>query len=999
MPPKIEEVTKVEKDATTAKRNPFLNPKKKQTVKRDAKDVYGTESLRKGLNKPDYIKGTPLDKLFLELEDKLQGSIDEITLETLADCLLLDKQNFQGDTFIIRLEVTAKLLDYLLQIQQFSNTQHGLAKDLIGISLHDIKTFSKLINLIIIHGIYPALNTFKIGIPLAKRRLKDFMKTKKPVKLETVPQITGAKTYTDRFANSYKLLCLLYDKLKLVFQTDSDVKDLLIKGTGYSDFLTISITLITCPYFPADRKSVYLKEFQNFVIYLPGTFELFQTFSLLIASQSPPYFKQFVLKHLQTLHYNAPKEDGLLTLIEFVLGLRDNEEINIEKFDNAANVVLLKPKDIPTKEYFTKIGTQAFDLLVNINRPNVTSCMGHIIERLWVKNQLVVKDFFLKPIWDNLNPPLEQKNPDGVITPEKKFNDTINVLISLTQKGLSSELSQFLFKPILLPLWAYLVFLRRHKKNLEILINIFVGYFVSVKELEDFENDIYGLDKITKNLVYDGNQWEFQMGPNDLPQIIEKSFDFGQDKDSKINQYLANLDSSCESFIELLKFLDDTFVLKVFKQLLRRWLKLGSENNTLGPNEENPFFILIDLRLVESIGNNFKNDIAKTPNDILEIVDEFLSVKYPSKKNKSNLVMQDSDDDDSDDEDDFDSSINAEAMPVLFELLSAVLSEISSSNMTKQIRGILETIHKKLITLVESSQDSTVQSNSDAIKSLGSRIKSMLAGEPVSSSERELHAKTLDRALASLNDPLVPIRAHGLYLLRQLIESKSDLLSIEFAIKLHLIQLKDTEPFVYLNVIKGLESLIEVNDLEVVNILVKIYSNQSGKHDIDERLKIGEVLLRYVQTSNELFGGQVSEMVVNTTLSMIRRYEDESKNQDIRIRMSSMSLLGTCCKVNPLGMVSYLNDALDCAIGILQLETYEDCAVMRRSAVVLIHDLVIGTSNTSDVPFPDEYKQKVLNILSYVLDHDNDLLTRDQAQTVLDDIEMLVKAAYETFTE
>lgn len=999
MPPKIEEIPSnpVPNTSSVPKNNPFLSSGKKKTIKQDAKDVYNTDNLRKGLNKPDYIKGTPLDKLFLDLEDKLQGTIDDITLDQLTERIVGKEASAEAENSI-RYLVMAKLLDYLLEIQQLSAANKDIEKNLIGISLHDIKTFSKLVNLIIIHGVYPALSTFKIGIPLAKRRLKDFMKTQKPIKMETISQNSASKSYTDRFADNYNLLSLLYDKLRLVFQTESDVKDLLIRGTGYSDFLTISITLITCPYFPKDKKPFYLKDFQEFVLKLPGTYELFQTFSLLLSSQSPGYFKQFVLKYLQLLHYNAPRGDGLLTLVEFVLGLRDNEEINIEKFDNVANVVLLKPKEIPTKDYFTNIGSQIYDILVNINRPNVTSCIGHTVERLWDKNRLVVKDFLLKRIWDTFNPPLDKKDAIGVLTSEKEFNDLINVLISLTQKGMSSTFSQFLFKPIMLTLWAYFVFLRSKKKDHEILMNMLVGYFVSVKEGDDLEKDVYGLDAIAKNLVFEGNNWEIQLGPNDLPQIVESSKELGQDKDLKINKYLSHLDSSCGSFIELLKNLDDAYVLGIFKQLLRRWLRLGSNSETtLGQEDDNPFLVLIDLRLIESIGNEFKEDIAKTPTDMLEIVDEFLSIEYSNNHKLAETKIIDSEDEpDSDDEEEFDANVNSQARPVLLELLSAVLTEVSDNDLTEESRGLLKKVLQKLTKLTKDTSHPVSPNDLKSINSLASRIQLMLSGDIPSNSVRELHAKTLSRAIASLNDPLVPIRAHGLYLLRQLIEAKSEVLSIEFTIELHLIQLKDPEPFVYLNVIKGLESLIELDELEVIKTLTKIYTNEETNQDVDDRLKIGEVLLRYIQASNEMFSGKVSDIVVGATISMIRRSNDESQNQDIRIRMSSMSLLGTCCKVNPLGMLDRLTDALDCAIGILQLETKEELAVMRRSAVVLIHDLILGTSNTAEVPFPEDYRQKVLDVLRYVVDTDKDILTREQAQNVLDDIQELVELAYES---
>lgn len=246
---------------------------------------------------------------------------------------------------------------------------------------------------------------------------------------------------------------------------------------------------------------------------------------------------------------------------------------------------------------------------------------------------------------------------------------------------------------------------------------------------------------------------------------------------------------------------------------------------------------------------------------------------------------------------------------------------------------------------------------------------------------------------------MVPIRAHGLHLLRQLVESKcEDVISLDFVIELHLNQLKDPEPFIYLNVIKGLLQLINWNENEVIPRYVNLYINSTNSKDstleLDERLRIGEVLLRYIQESNELFAGENAMKVVEGALSLIRR--DSLKEPiDNRLRSSAMSILGVCCRTNPLGMVNDVGNALDCAIGILKLETTKDEAVMRRAAIVLIHDLIIGTSNSPSLPFPEEYRNEAWNILKYVYTTDNDLLVREQAKAVLDTIDELVKLAYE----
>lgn len=934
----------------------MLPPERKKTVKRDAKEIY------KGLHKP-YIKGTPLDNLFLDLENKLEGSIDEITFDKLVSNFLPQSTDVFNDRYLL----TEKLFDQLLEIQRLSMIESSNnKKDLITISLHDIKTFSKIVNILIIHSIYPILNVFKVGIPLGKRRLKDF---NKPIKIANLMKEID-KSDDEKFIMIQKLTTLIYDKFYEIFNKESDVKTLLTKGTGYSDFLTISILLITCPYF--QNTSAYSRDF-DIIMGLPSTFELFQTFSLYLSSPSTSYFKKFVLEKLNTLHYNAPKKDGLLTLIEFVLGLREHEEINIEKFNNVASIVLKKPPSIPTVEYFTNIGNQSYELLVNINRPYITSCVGHIIETLWSKNKLIVQDFFFKRIWNNLNP--------ETVTSEKDLNNTINVLISLIKKDLSPDLTQFLFKPILLSLWGYYVFLKSVDKSTDVIVNILVSYFVTVKNNDDIDNDLFGLDRIAKNVIFENPSWEFSLGINGLPQISKKDVKI-ESKENKINNFIMSLDKSCQVFIDLLKELDDEYVLGIFKLLLKRWLRIDGSDLI---DDENPFFVLIDLRLIESIGNEFKEDIAKTPIDMLHIVNDFLKAQVKgsasTEKSINNLKLEEPDsDDDSDDEE---TDVNIQALPILFELLSAILTEIDE-DISSAIKPVLEQIVTNLDNLIK-SDNVVIKNNLSVCTSLRDRIKSMLSGNIITTNKQDNDSKVLKRAITSLNDPLVPIRAHGLYLLRQLIETDSKVISLDFVIELHLNQLKDPEPFIYLNVIKGLISLTSL-DISTVSKLLSIYVDEGDiKYDLDERLKIGEVLINFIQNSNELFTGTIADNVINGMISMIRRHEDETKNQDNRIRMSSMSILGICCKVNPLTVVKFHGDILDCAFGILQLETDKDSNIMRRSAVVLINDLIIGCLN-GDTPLTPQDQTKITTVLQYIFDNDNDLLTREQAKTVLEDI-------------
>ncbi|KAK6461626.1 protein required for cell viability [Scheffersomyces coipomensis] len=983
-PPKIEEIespiiesevspTEDSSISSTAVKKPVKNPfsvkpNKKTTIKRDAKDIY---PVKKGLNKPQNVGNKPIDLLFKDLEDKLgETPYHQITLDHLYQSFFYNDD--EQDRFQKRFKVIQVLFEKIIQIQTLSvqNANQFKDKNLINISLHDMKIFSKIINLIIIHGVYPTLTPFKIGVPFEKRNLNDFNKLG-----FKIPQVESLSSLQE----IHKLMTLIYTQFYRIFSFESDVKDLLLKGTGYSDFLTITIALRTIPNFP---KFAYDDQYHT-VISLPSTFELFQTFTLLASTSSPAYFKRPIIESLITLHYDAPRGDGVLTLIEFVLGLRDQEEINIEKFEHISNVILTKPKHLNTVDYFKVIGQQIYDLLININRPIITSCLSFVLERLWNRNALVAKDFILVRIWRNFNPTTENVS-------EANLNNVVNVLISLTKRSLDRDLLSAIFQPILLNIWSYYVFLNKQTRSSEVITGVLVSYFTSMKENQSSELDI-----IAKNLLFEMDDFEFEIGPNGLVQISKKTASItSTSKENKVNQFLNDLDFNCNIFIKLLESLEDEDLLhKLFISILKRWLQTqkGQQSQTI--EEQSPFLILIDLRLLESMANKYKDSLASTPFEILQIVYNFLSIdivkKRPTTTIKSELIIKkeegDSDDEDSDDEDDFDDDFIQQTLPTVLELLSAILSEHTVELDDASII-VLKQIQTTLTQLIKSPDSTTTIKNS--CQSLFERIDTLLNGETPVTSELDAQRKILKRAITNLNDPLIPIRAHGLYLLRQLIELKTSVVTLEFVINLHLIQLKDSDPFIYINVIKGLESLIDWDEVQVVSIMANLYGSKS--EDIDDRLKIGEVLLRYVQKYNELFVGESARLLVESCLNIIRRKVSDEQEEDNRLRMSSMSILGVSCKTNPLGIMDHLEDALDCAIGILQLETSKDEAIMRRAAIVLINDMIIGTSSVdSTVPFPKSYQEKVINLLQYIKETDNDLLTREHAQSVLDTIQEL----------
>lgn len=200
------------------------------------------------------------------------------------------------------------------------------------------------------------------------------------------------------------------------------------------------------------------------------------------------------------------------------------------------------------------------------------------------------------------------------------------------------------------------------------------------------------------------------------------------------------------------------------------------------------------------------------------------------------------------------------------------------------------------------------------------------------------------------------------------------------------------DPFIYLNVIKGLTTLCELEPETILPLLAEFYANKKKKNRLDDVLKVGEVFINYIQRQNELFQGKLAYLIIDTCLSIVR--PNDSKPLDNRWRMSSMSILGMCLQINARGVSDRIRDMLDCVFGILQLEQpqnhlkdKDDSFLMRRSAVHLIHDLLYSTGFDL-LPFEYNY-DKLKTLLSYVRDQDEDYMVCEQIDkllTVLDSL-------------
>lgn len=914
---------------------------------------------------PQFTRDSPLDAAFKDLYESIISKIQNLkTYESLG---------FADNELFVR-----KLLYHFMKIHAITcDEQRSNPGDLLPVSLHDIRYLEVLITLIMSHGI-------DANLPEDMRILQNHREVDCIV------------------PNSHKrnldTLSLVIDTLYPVFvpksmPDDDYIRSVILKGPLYPEMVVGTMTLYLSQ---RDSKyEQYSRELEN----VQATYGLFTIYPSLVQSVKNARAHAILLERLSTLPVR--RDDGLLNMLDFVTGARENEQVDTEKIDRFTQLLVAKPKNIKSFDYFTELFTQVRAQFSYINRPVVITCLNNLITAIYYKNPRIIHDFLFKPIYEVLfNKPVKDRS-------YTELNNTINMLISLT-KNTSTEIINAVTigydrNEFYVHLWIYALFLRKNQgiKPLlcdsdgnkikddplpyySVILSLLKSYMVLTGYFE-------ALNILSLNLInFEHSEWNYSI---DLETRL--AFMSIKDKHDKISDELAlphkqettvielfdDMNIAVEMFITLLKQIGNKEVTKnLFLNVLSRWVKSTTKkvDNTLIDEKSNSTLILMDLKILEQMNREFTSDIVKDPKDVLIVIEELVDF-LAEEETKYSRNNEDSDDEEDETRVEKEDEDSLDPFEILMDLLGAILDEASKVDLSAA-KSSMQRIRLKLIDV-----------NSPRCDMLERKVSTVLLDISTNANEYpDIHREkeSLEKVMALLSDPLEPIKVQGLTTLSNLIKDRSQIVPYYKAKQIFLQHLKDPDPFVYLNAVKGLALLCEVDKHETIECLVKLYLNLDQKGKVDDILKVGEVFTRYIQRENEAFVGPHAERILDACLLMIRQHD----KLDNRIRMSAISLLGICLRVNARGLHEKVPLVLDCVFGILQLETSakdknenkNDTFVVRRAAIHLISDLL--WDNDLSI-LPERYnRQKLTTLLQYVREQDKDTLVREYASNILEEL-------------
>ncbi|GJN93079.1 hypothetical protein Rhopal_006124-T1 [Rhodotorula paludigena] len=202
-------------------------------------------------------------------------------------------------------------------------------------------------------------------------------------------------------------------------------------------------------------------------------------------------------------------------------------------------------------------------------------------------------------------------------------------------------------------------------------------------------------------------------------------------------------------------------------------------------------------------------------------------------------------------------------------------------------------------------------------------------------------------ALKLLQDPLLPVRAQGLHLLRTLVlDRDTALLSTDPALLPAVLDIfvgaiEEEDSFLYLNAVQGLSSLVDVFGRQVVARLAEVYTGtrrgekggpkevgegERGLRELDKRLRVGETLVQVVQRAGQALAVLVDDLL-SPLLAVLR-----ASTLPIPLRASSITILASCIETAPAAMMPHAELLTEACVTLLQVESVPLAPRARQTA-------------------------------------------------------------------
>ncbi|TRM67616.1 hypothetical protein BD626DRAFT_554703 [Schizophyllum amplum] len=650
------------------------------------------------------------------------------------------------------------------------------------------------------------------------------------------------------------------------------------------------------------------------------------------------------------------RPDGVRGLCAAIFGEERSaeDEISLDKLEHVSKVLISVPSGIKPADYFVTVIPRILDLLVADVPAAYRRAGAFAVARMLSDEKSyphsAIASAALLPILHHPFMEVTPESSDSEVEPSRAL-DTLIALISNTDP--SPELMTTLLTPIASALYALKYHLDRTKTS-DPTLKESVGGLLSTWGRIVSPNQ--GIDTLWRVIDGEGGYWKADLEghikrvdqPHELPSLSMLTPEDKSEVDElDIDANILDLYPDPAHFVLFLRSIDRS---DITAELFVRLLEAYRSAKTNG--DEDPTRTLLLLQLVMQMQTKLSGDAAssflKRPSHILAFIKHTLesldadgvqASEQPAILDKRMEALriaptaEEEDEGDSDDEVGGENTISPddEMLETTINLLLSILE--ANEDLSARTDPVLNDIFVLLEPLAMNGPPAVRPLAREARVVMTARLASTSGTSAKSSKKGEEDdvQETYQKALKLLQDPIMPVRAHGLLLLRQLVSAQGrgvqqaggiDRALMPAILSIFLQCVQDEDSYLYLNALQGLAAMVDTFGKEVLKGLLNDYvggldglrSSTMTQEDLDVRIRVGEALGLVIKRCGEALGMYV-DMIVPVLFNIVR-----SAHVPTTLRTSALSLLGDCVHTYSLAMLPYVTDLLSALLDLLQVE-------------------------------------------------------------------------------
>ncbi|KAF5393666.1 hypothetical protein D9757_000047 [Collybiopsis confluens] len=846
------------------------------------------------------------------------------------------------------------------------------------------------------------------------------------------PRIIDLTSTPDNF---YHLSNLVSRQLSLIFPEGvrGSVSNTLITEIIFqkhiADILKPAIALGWLPKSYANETMIPLDQARPLVmrlVELQPPAEAILALGNIISSNSVPHIRR-VCGSLMTRQ--LLRTEGVKGLCAAVFGDSEKvDDVQLDKLQHVAQLLGTAPTGLKPEEYFIKTVPRIMALLRDHLHPAYRRAAAFTLSEMLTGSRSAAAKFILS----------ELHHP--FLYPGSNVTVALNDLaVLLANSDPSPQLVSSLLSPIVLSLYSLLFYLDSVR--------------TSDPELrESARSLLVTWARIVSTGVAIDNLWSvFDEGPgqwqSDLKGNIQRSS--GPKHSDKLTLFTPEDLKKAENAGDL-----DTWA-NIFDHYPDpRHLTAFLVANEKGSEDGNPLRTFLYLQLILQMQNEILDgpksaNLFSKPTQILNFIKQALETTLVSAstlisrkgKSKANAEIRisnrhsntEGEDDLADEGDSDDDLSDSEAFTAEHEIQETTVTLLLSvlevnENLSARTEPVLNEIFEALDALVHKAPSAVRAVAREARMVMTARLAlSSNTAHRVSNKKGDHPQEVYQKALKLLQDPILPVRAHGLLLLRQLVSSDSkelDSALIPAILEIFLQSVQDDDSYIFLNAVQGLAALVDKFDRRILSRLIHEYTSQlSGlettnmtQQDIDIRIRLGEALSMVIRRCGEILGTNASS-IIPPLLQVVR-----SGTVPTIIRTSALSLLSDCQNTYALALHPHFVDLAEGMVDLLQVEATPPRSIssakdalplmmdnnptssnsklppLRRAAIHFLSILIRSLTKEAYELFGDtqvlstELSKRMRITLEYIASTDVDRLVRVMAREASEDLVQLERA-------